>query len=71
MQLGVHASPPTTRAGDVPACGICCQPVGSVPLTGLPCLASMREDMPSVAVWGGGSWSDTGNSPLLRGEEEG
>ena len=48
-QLGLHVSPPTTGAGTVPE-PVACLPVDPVPLNGLPCLASVGEDVPGPAV---------------------
>ena len=57
-----------------------CLPVDSIPLNGQPCMASVREEMPSLlrlnvcegGGWGGGSEGITsrGRIPLHRGEEE-
>ena len=44
MQLDLHAGPPTTGAGTYP--DLLGLPVDPVPLTGLPSLASVGEDVP-------------------------
>lgn len=49
VQFGLHVSPrpTTTRARDVTDC---CLSMDLIPLTGLPCLASVREDVTSPPV---------------------
>jgi hypothetical protein len=48
---------------------ICCLLVDPVPLTGLTCLASVRETVPSLAVtWDAiVGWYPGGDLPFLRG----
>ena len=48
MHLGLHESPSTTRAGTV-LDPVNCLPVDPIP-TGLSCLASVEEDVPSPAM---------------------
>lgn len=59
-QLDLHVRPSPTVAGAVPESDTCL-PVDPVPLNGLPCLASVEEDVPSPAStwcvwWGGAMW---------------
>lgn len=44
IQLSFHVDPPTTGVGVVYSC---CKPLDSFPLTGLPCLATIEENVPS------------------------
>jgi hypothetical protein len=47
VRLGLYAGPRQLEQGSPQ---LCCLPVDPVPLTGLFCLASVREDVPSPAV---------------------
>lgn len=69
-QHGLHAGPPNNWSGGLPR--LYCLLMDPVPVMGLPCLASMREDVPSPAMmwevprWLVAMWY----LPLLRVERE-
>ena len=73
---GLHVGPPTTGITEMgPVLEfVICHPVGPIPLTGLACLASVREDTPSPAVtWCVvcvGGLIPRGVIPHLKGEWE-
>jgi hypothetical protein len=69
MQPGLHAGPLTTGESAVPVSHL---PVDPGPLTVLPHLASVGEDVPSPTVtwYATMDWYSVEGLPLLKGEGE-